>query len=94
MPSMFNQNGVLHFNYKAEDLAPAEQAARQQLEKDLAALIAIPAQERTFENTIMGYEKAFDKYGDALGMSGFLSYVSTDQKFRDTARDLQLQISQ
>ena len=94
MPNMFNKDGVLHFNYKAQDLAPAEQAARQELEKDLAALIAIPAEKRTFENTIMAYEKAFDNYGDALGMSGFLSYVSTDKNFRDTARDLQLQISQ
>ena len=91
---MFNENGVLHFNYKAEDLAPAEAAARAQLEKDLAALIAIPAQERTFENTILGYEKAFDKYGDALGQSGFLTYVSTDKNFRDTATELQMQISQ
>ncbi len=94
MPSMFNKDGVLHFNYKAEDLAPAEAAARVQLEKDLAALIAIPAEKRTFENTILAYEKAFDKYGDALGMSGFLSYVSTDKHFRDSARDLQMQISQ
>ena len=94
MPSMFNKDGVLHFNYKAEDLAPAEAAARVQLEKDLADLIAIPTEKRTFENTILGYEKAFDKYSDALGMSGFLSYVSTDPKFRDTARDLQMQISQ
>ncbi len=94
MPNMFNKDGVLHFNYKAEDLAPAEAAARQQLEKDLSALIAIPAQERTFENTILGYEKAFDKYSEALGMSGFLSYVSTDENFRNTVRDLQLQISQ
>ena len=59
MADMF-KNGVLHFDYKAEDLAPAEAAARVQLEKDLAALIAIPAAERTFENTIMGYERAFD----------------------------------
>ncbi len=72
MPSMFNKEGVLHFNYKAEDLAPAETAARAQLEKDLADLIAIPADKRTFENTILGYEKAFDKYSEALGMSGFL----------------------
>ena len=93
MPNMFNKDGVLHFNYKAEDLAPAEAAARIQLEKDLADLIAIPAGKRTFENTILGYEKAFDKYGDALGMSGFLSYVSTDKNFRDTARDLQMKIS-
>lgn len=94
MPNMFNKDGVLHFNYKSADLAPAEAAARQQLEKDLAALIAIPAQERTFENTILAYEKAFDKYSEALGMSGFLSYVSTDENFRNTVRDLQLQISQ
>ena len=94
MPSMFNKDGVLHFDYKAEALAPAEAAARKQLEKDLAQLIAIPAGERTFENTILAYEKAFDKYGDALGMSGFLSYVSTDKNFRDRVRDLQMQISQ
>lgn len=94
MADMFNKDGVLHFNYRAQDLAPAEAEARVKLEKDLAALIAIPQAERTFENTIMGYERAFDKYGNALGMSGFLSYVSTDKKFRDAANDLQMQISQ
>lgn len=94
MADMFNKDGVLHFNYRAQDLAPAEAEARVKLEKDLAALIAIPQEERTFENTIMGYERAFDNYGNALGMSGFLSYVSTDKKFRDAANDLQMQISQ
>ncbi len=93
MESMF-RNGVLHFDYKAEDLAPAEAAARQQLEKDLAALVAIPDEERTFDNTVLGYERAFEKYGDALGMSGFLSYVSTDKNFRDAALALQMQMSQ
>lgn len=94
MADMFNKDGVLHFNYRAQDLAPAEAEARVKLEKDLAALIAIPQAERTFENTIMGYERAFDNYGNALGMSGFLSYVSTDKQFRDAANDLQMQISQ
>ena len=94
MADMFNKDGVLHFNYQAQALAPAEAEARVKLEKDLAALIAIPQAERTFENTIMGYERAFDNYGNALGMSGFLSYVSTDKKFRDAANDLQMQISQ
>ncbi len=94
MADMFNKDGVLHFNYRAQDLAPAEATARVKLEKDLAALIAIPQAERTFENTIMGYERAFDNYGNALGMSGFLSYVSTDKQFRDAANDLQMQISQ
>ena len=93
MADMF-KNGVLHFDYKAEELAPAEAAARLTLEKNLQALINIPKEQRTFENTIMGYERAFDDYGNALGMSGFLSYVSTDKKFRDAANDLQMKISQ
>ena len=93
MADMF-ENGVLHFDYKAEELAPAEAAARVQLEKDLNALVAIPKEQRTFENTIMAYERAFDDYGNALGMSGFLSYVSTDKNFRDAALALQMQISQ
>ena len=94
MPSMFNKDGVLHFNYKAEDLAPTEQQARKRLEKELADLIAIPKEQRTFENTIMGYERAFDHYGEALGMSGFLSYVSTDKNFRDAVHELEMKTSQ
>lgn len=93
MENMF-RNGVLHFDYKAEDLAPAEAAAREQLEKDLAALVALPDNERTFDNTIMAYERAFEKYGDALGMSGFLSYVSTDKNFRDAVHELEMKTSQ
>lgn len=93
MESMF-RNGVLHFDYKAEDLAPAEARARQKLEADLNALVRIPKEQRTFDNTVMGYERAFDDYGNALGMSGFLSYVSADKNFRDAALALQMQISQ
>lgn len=93
MENMF-RNGVLHFDYKAEELAPAEAAARVRLEKDLAALVALPDGERTFDNTVMAYERAFERYGDALGMSGFLSYVSTDKKFRDAALALQMEMSQ
>jgi len=93
MENMF-RNGVLHFDYKAEDLVPAEAKARERLEKELADLVAIADTQRTFENTVMGYERAFEHYGDALGMSGFLSYVSTDKNFRDAALALQMQMSQ
>ena len=93
MENMF-RNGVLHFDYKAEDLAPAEAAARVRLEKDLDAVVAIPDGQRTFDNTVLAYERAFERYGDALGMSGFLSYVSVDKSFRDAALALQMQMSQ
>lgn len=94
MPTMFNKNGVLHFDYKAEELAPTEKAARAQLEKDLAAFVAMPAEKRTFDNTVLGYYRIFKKYHEALGVSGFLAYVSTDKKLRDTVTDLEMQISQ
>ena len=88
------KNGVLHFDYKAEDLAPAEAAARMQLEKDLAAFVAMPADKRTFDNTILGYYRIFKKYHDALGVSGFLGYVSTDKALRDAVTELEMQVSQ
>lgn len=88
------KNGVLHFDYKAEELAPAEAAARAQLEKDLAAFVAMPAEQRTFDNTILGYYRIFKKYHDALGVSGFLGYVSTDKALRDAVTDMEMQISQ
>lgn len=94
MAPMFTKEGILHFNYKAEELAPAEAAARAQLERDLAAFIAIPAEKRTFDNTILGYYRIFKKYHEALGVSGFLGYVSTDKKLRDTVTALEMQISQ
>ena len=78
--NMFNENGVLHFDYKAEDLAPREKAARAQLEKDLQAIINIDKKDRTFENTYLAYDKAFDAYSDSLGQAGFLAYVSSKRK--------------
>ena len=93
MENMF-RNGVLHFDYKAEELAPTEAAARAQLEKDLDDLVGIPDEQRTFENTVLGYERAFERYSHALGMSGFLAEVSTDKNFRDAALALEMEMSQ
>lgn len=82
---MYDGKGHLHFNYKAAELAPKEQAARVDLEKSLNEIANIPAQNRTFENTFLAYEEALDTYGDALGQAGFLAYVSTDEELRNAA---------
>lgn len=92
--NMFNKDGVLHFNYKAGDLAPSEAAARKTLEEDLQKIIVIKKEDRTFENTLLAYEKAFEKYSQALGQAGFLAYVSEDKELRDAAVALEQQISQ
>lgn len=91
--NMYNPDGTLHFNYKAEDLEPSEKAARENLEKDLAKIVALPKEKRTFENTLLAYDEAFDKYSKSLGQAGFLAYVSTDEKLRNAALALEEKIS-
>lgn len=44
VPYMYDENGHLHFNYKAEELSPRESIAREDLEKDLSSIVNIPAQ--------------------------------------------------
>ena len=70
MENMF-KDGVLHFDYKAEELAPAEAAARARLEKDLDALVAIADNQRTFDNTVLGYERAFERLRRRAGHERF-----------------------
>lgn len=91
--NMYNPDGTLHFNYKAADLEPSEQAARKILEEDLAKIVALPKEKRTFQNTVLAYEDAFDRYSKALGQAGFLAYVSTDEELRNAALALEEKIS-
>ncbi len=83
--NMYDGKGHLHFNYKASELAPREKAARVVLEDSLNKIANIPANERTFENTLLAYEEALTTYGKALGQAGFLAYVSTDEDLRNAA---------
>lgn len=91
--NMYNPDGTLHFNYKAADLEPSEKAARENLEKELAQIVALPKEKRTFQNTLLAYEEAFDRYSKALGQAGFLAYVSTDEDLRNAALALEEKIS-
>ncbi len=91
--AMFNKQGVLHFNYNAEELKTKEAAARKVLEEDLAKFVAIPKEQRTFQNTFVEYGLIFDKYADATGQSGFLAYVSPDKELRDAALALEQEVS-
>ncbi|MDR0291244.1 MAG: Zn-dependent oligopeptidase [Elusimicrobium sp.] len=93
MENSLFKNNVLHFDYKAGDLAAAESAARARLEKDLQKVLNVPAGRRTFENTVLAYTRAFEDYGDAFGIPLFLAYVSPDGKLRDAATELQAEVS-
>jgi thimet oligopeptidase len=91
---MFDKNGVLHFNYKAKELAPRQAEARKILEGDLLKFVAIPKEKRTWDNTFNLYSQIFDKYENAIGQAGFLAYVSTDKELREAALALEQDISQ
>ncbi len=88
------KNGVLHFDYKAEELASKEQAARIIFEKELAEVLSIPKDQRTFENTVLKYTRAFDNYSDPFGTAFFLGEVSPDKKLRDAAAELEGHVGQ
>lgn len=62
-------------------------ASEVMLEKKAAyaAIRAIPAAERTFENTIIAMERSDDRVSDDLGKIGLLKSVSADAKVRAAA---------
>lgn len=88
------KDGVLHFDYTAAALAPAEEAARARLETALKAVIDVPAAERTFDNTVTAYSNAFEDYSDPFGTAFFLAQVSPDKPLRDAATALEERVSQ
>lgn len=91
--SKFNKTGALRFDYKAEELAPAEERGRVRLEKALSAITAIPKANRTFENTVLAYNKAFEDYSEEFNTALFLAYVSPDKALRDAAGELEEKVS-
>lgn len=88
------KNGVIHFDYTAQALAPAEEAARKQLLSDMDLFLKIPAEKRTFENTVLSYGKMFEKYSEPFATANFLAQVSPDKELRDAAVALQETVSQ
>lgn len=49
-------------------------------------IVAVPASERTFANTMFPLEDVGDVLGEAFGKYAFLGYVSTDSTLRSVAR--------
>jgi oligopeptidase A len=53
----------------------------------IEAIAAIPAPERTFENTVIAMESASDIVGQVSGQRAFLAYVSADDELRAAAHE-------
>ncbi len=83
----------LKFDLTPEQITQAEPAARANLEKKLADIVAIKPGQRTFENTVAALDMAVAGYESGIDIPGFLAYVSADAKVRDAANALEMSAS-
>lgn len=65
-----------------EQLAAACEEAEKSADAKLAALVAIPDTERTFEGTVGGLEQIVADYTAAVGRVTFMNYIHPDEKVR------------
>ena len=75
-----------------KNLTPAEveRACREAIEacdRGIEAIVATPAGERTFANTLVALESAVDHMAQAGGQYAFMAYVAPDDTLRETARE-------
>jgi len=74
-------------------VAECERAVRA-CDAAVAAIVATPAADRTFENTLVALESAVDHIHQADGAYAFMAYVAVDDALRDTAREQEQKLSQ
>ncbi len=75
------------FSQLAPDtIASACQSAIDTCDATIAAMLAVPAAERTFANTLLALEEAYQQIEFASGTYAFMAYVSPDEALRDAAR--------
>lgn len=75
-------------HWKPKDFRNYPTKAIDELESDYKKIKAIPANERTFENTICALEKSGREYGQKIHYVGFLSEVSPEKSVREVAHQV------
>ncbi|MBI5287710.1 MAG: hypothetical protein HY873_01920, partial [Chloroflexi bacterium] len=86
---------MIDYDKLTPEIVAAEcEAAMKACDEHIAAVVATPAAQRTFENTFVALESAMDIIGQADGRYAFMSYVSTDDALRETAREWDEKLSQ
>ena len=68
-----------------EEILARGQAAEAKCEQALAAIVAIPDAERTFDNTVEAFEQSLMSYIDTAQRVGILKEVHTDEAVRGAA---------
>lgn len=75
----------LRYDWTAEEIGPACQAAEDRAEGRLREVAALEASSRTFANTVRELNAAYYDLLDEMGSAVFLKDVSTDARIREAA---------
>ncbi len=70
-----------------EQTRDATEHAMRECDAAIAAIVAIPAGERTFANTMLALEEAGELVARVSGMYGFMAYVSDNEGLRAAGRE-------
>jgi len=82
------------FSYTPEQVKSLSETAIKDLEARLKEVVAIPAAQRTFKNTMLAFETATSDFGEAVQVPIMLAYVSDNADLRKAGQELELKISQ
>jgi len=82
------------FSFTPEQVRGIFDGSVQELEAALKAVAALPAGQRTFANTVLGFENALGKFGEAVHIPTLLAYVSDDAELRKASQELELRVNQ
>jgi thimet oligopeptidase len=75
-----------------QGIAAACGAAIERCDEAIEHIVAIPAGERTFANTMVALDEAMDLIGQASGAYAFMAYVSSDEGLRTAGREWEEQL--
>lgn len=85
----YTKNDFKWCSWKLGEFSDLPEKAISEIKEDYKKIKAIPAKERSFENTILALERAGKNYGRMLSFMDFLAEVSPEEKVRNKANELQ-----
>ena len=82
------------FDYTPEQIKDLSSSLIKDLETKIDEILKIPAEQRTFANTVYAFEEASAVFQEKLTIPVFLAYTSSSKELRDAAMQLEMAISQ
>jgi thimet oligopeptidase len=80
---MLDKNGALHFDITPAEISQIGIQAKADFETAINKLIAIPANKRTFKNTVVAFDNATIDYGQPSWVCSLYANVLPDKSLRD-----------